>query len=266
MIQNAQPRFLTALPVFNEVKHLGSVLDLVKQHADDILVVDDGSSDGSTEELRKRDDISLLCHGTNQGYGAALRSAFCYARRHKYDVVVTIDCDGQHEPQRIRQLANLIQEGEGVDIISGSRYLDSSLDQTGDAPVDRRRINKTITREINEQLGLSITDAFCGFKAYRVSALKPLRLAENGYAMPLDFWVQAAHHGLSIREVAVPLIYLDEERSFGGELDDAARRLAHYRKTIYGALERLERYQDLPEPDPCAKLMAQTESVIPAVS
>lgn len=266
MIRKAKPRFLTALPVYNEVTHLGEVLDLVKQHADDILVVDDGSSDGSTEELKKRDDISLLCHETNQGYGAALRSAFCYARRHNYEVVVTIDCDGQHEPQRIRQLAEMLQQGSEVDIVSGSRYLDGDLDQTGEAPVDRRHINKTITRELNEQLGLSITDAFCGFKAYRVSALKPLRLAEDGYAMPLELWAQAARHKLSIQEVAVPLIYLDEERSFGGELDDAARRLAHYRKTIQQAIDRLDKHQNLPEPDPCSKLMAQTESVIPASS
>ncbi len=267
--KNQSPRMLTALPVYNESKHLSSVLDLVAQYADDILVIDDGSTDDTAAKLSKRSDIQVVTHPENRGYGAALSSAFCYAQRNGYDVLVTIDCDGQHEPQRIRHLAALCYEDEKgnssqVDIVSGSRYLDAHLEQTGDAPIDRRHINATITRELNEQLGLDLTDAFCGFKAYRVSSLKPLRLAETGYAMPLELWVQAAHLELRIREVAVPLIYLDEDRSFGGELDDAARRLAHYRSTIRKATERVEQHMRFPEPDPCAKIRVRSSSALPA--
>lgn len=264
-------RILTALPVYNESMHLSSVLDLVTKYAGDILVVDDGSTDGTAEKLAKRNDIQVVTHPENRGYGAALSSAFCYAQRHGYDVLVTIDCDGQHEPQRICSLAShCFEDAEGnpseVDIVSGSRYLDAQLEQTGDAPVDRRHINATITRELNEQLGLNLTDAFCGFKAYRVSALKPLRLAEQGYAMPLELWVQAAHLNLRVREVAVPLIYLDEDRSFGGELDDAARRLSHYRSTIRKASERVEQHMRFPKPDPCAKMTSRTTAAQPAAS
>jgi dolichol-phosphate mannosyltransferase len=227
------PRLLTALPVYNEAAHLNRVLDEVVQHADDVLVVDDGSTDGTAELLAARTDVRVVTHSPNRGYGAALHTAFCYAQKHGYDVLVTIDCDGQHEPQRVRTLAAAC---EGFDVASGSRYLDLDLDPTGEAPADRRHINQTITKELNERLGLSLTDAFCGFKAYRVAALAPLRLMETGYAMPLEWWVQAAHHGLSIREVAVPLIYLDEKRSFGGSLDDAERRLRHYREVIDRAI------------------------------
>jgi dolichol-phosphate mannosyltransferase len=88
---------------------------------------------------------------------------------------------------------------------------------------------------------LQLTDAFCGFKAYRVESLQKLDLTEQGYAMPLELWVQAAHAGLKIVEVAVPLIYLDEKRSFGGSLDDAERRLAHYREVIGRATQRVAR-------------------------
>lgn len=264
-----KPRLLTALPVYNEARYLDSVLDLVAQHADDILVIDDGSTDGTAEKLAARSDIKIVTHSENRGYGAALRSAFCYAQQNGYDVLVTIDCDGQHEPQRIRSLAALCSASadgsfEGVDIVSGSRYLDGDLEQTGSAPVDRRHINGTITRELNEQLGLNLTDAFCGFKAYRVAALKPLRLAETGYAMPLELWVQIAHLGLTVQEVAVPLIYLDEDRSFGGDLDDAAHRLAHYRQTIKQAFARVEEHMKFPQPDPCAELAARIESASPA--
>ena len=81
---------------------------------------------------------------------------------------------------------------------------------------DRCRINRLITEELNRRLGLSLTDAFCGFKAYRVAALAKIELTEPGYAMPLELWVRAVQLGLRIVELPVPLIYLDEKRSFGG--------------------------------------------------
>ena len=227
------PRCLTALPVFNEAKHVDSVLDLVVQHADHVLVVDDGSTDGTSERLAQRQDVQVLTHPHNRGYGAALKTAFEEAIRQRYDVLVTIDCDGQHEPQLIRTLIDQCGKPcqHGPDIVSGSRYLDTTLD-TQLAPADRRRVNRTITAELNERFSLNITDAFCGFKAYRVASLPKLHLTEAGYAMPLELWVQAAHHGLSVTEVVVPLIYLDEERRFGGTLDDTATRLDYYRRVI----------------------------------
>ena len=94
-------RSLTALPVFNEVKTVDAVLDEVKRYSDNVLVVDDGSTDGTLELLTRRDDILLEVHAANRGYGAALSTAFQYAIDNHYDVIVTIDCDGQHEPQRI---------------------------------------------------------------------------------------------------------------------------------------------------------------------
>ena len=217
-------RFLTALPVFNEAKFVNSVLDEVLRYSSDVLVVNDGSTDGTTDLLRMRDDVRVVDHGDNRGYGSALRSAFQFAAQSGYDVVVTIDCDGQHEPQRIPRFVRACQS---VDIVSGSRYLKQ---YAGDSPPpeDRRYINRLVTQELNERLSLGLTDAFCGFKAYRVAALQQLQLTESGYAMPLELWVQAAACSLRIVELPVPLIYLDEDRSFGGHLDDAKTRLDYY--------------------------------------
>jgi len=228
----ALPRFLTALPVYNECRHVTAVLDEVAKYATDVLVVDDGSTDGTSKLLAERDDLDVIVHPENRGYGAALKTAFEYAVLLRYDVLVTIDCDGQHEPQRITQLA---AECQNADIVSGSRYL---LDQqsTEQVPAERRQINQIITAELNERLGLQLTDAFCGFKAYRTSALAKLELEESGYAMPLELWVQAACHKLSIQEAPVPLIYLEEDRSFGGALDAADIRLTYYREVIDRAI------------------------------
>ena len=215
---------LTALPVFNEVQYVDEVLDQVKQYSEHVLVVDDGSTDGTAEKLASRSDVTVVCHEENQGYGAALRTAFQYASDNGFEIVVTIDCDGQHEPQRIPLFVQACQD---VDIVSGSRYL-KVFDGDSVQPETRRAINMQVAAEIQRRLGIRLTDAFCGFKAYRVSALNKLDLAENGYAMPLELWAQAAANKLDIIELPVPLIYLDESRSFGGVLDDAHTRLEYY--------------------------------------
>lgn len=236
-----KPRVLTALPVFNEATHVAGVLDQVRRYADDILVVDDGSTDGTADVLASIPGIRVATHPENAGYGAAIRTAFEYSIAHEFDVLVTIDCDGQHEPSLIPQLAAAVypDAGEPVDIVSGSRYL-QHFDGDSLPPEDRRRINMQITEHLNKVLGLRLTDSFCGFKAYRTLALECVKITETGYAMPLQFWVQAARLGLKIVEFPVPLIYLDETRTFGGALDDARRRLAHYHDVLNRELDAFQ--------------------------
>src|SRR5262245_40604948 len=94
-------RFLTALPLSHESTPVHPLLDEVGRYAQDGLGVDDGSTDGTRELLEARADIKTIRHEKNRGYGAALKTAFEYAVANKYDVLVTIDCDGQHTPQRI---------------------------------------------------------------------------------------------------------------------------------------------------------------------
>jgi glycosyltransferase involved in cell wall biosynthesis len=227
------PRFLTALPVYNEHSHVNPVLDEVIRYAGDVLVVDDGSTDGTSELLAARSDVRTIRHETNRGYGAALKTAFEYAVQNQYDMLVTIDCDGQHTPQRI---CSLVAACDHADFASGSRYL-CTKEVARQAPAERRQINTQLTRELNERLGLSITDAFCGFKAYRVPVLAKLTITEPGYGMPIEVWVQAAYHQLKIVEVPVPLIYLDEERSFGGSLDDGRKRMEYYHRVLDSAID-----------------------------
>jgi dolichol-phosphate mannosyltransferase len=226
-------KFLTAIPVHNEEKYLEDVLREVSRYARKILVVDDGSTDQTPALLSRFPSIEVIRHPRNLGYGAGLRSAFNHALGSGYDGLVTLDCDGQHEPSRIPEIAGRLAD---ADIVSGSRYL-RVFDPDQKPPEERRRINVEVTRWLNDCLGLNLTDAFCGFKAYRRSALEHFEITENGYAMPLQVWVQAVRHGLSIVEAPVPLIYLDENRAFGGALDDSTFRLEHYRRVFQEALQ-----------------------------
>jgi dolichol-phosphate mannosyltransferase len=229
------PRFLTALPVYNEARHVHDILEQVRRYSPEILVVDDGSTDGTADILAGEPGIQVVRHPKNRGYGAALQSAFALAEQNGYEYLVTIDCDGQHQPCRIPLF---VEACENCDMVSGSRYL-KHFEGDSEPPEARRRINERLTGEINQRLGLNLTDAFCGFKAYRVSTLPSLHVAEPGYAMPLEVWVRAAKAKLRIQELPVPLIYLEEARSFGGALDDAETRLKYYREVIDRAMVEL---------------------------
>lgn len=245
-------KVLTAIPVYNEERHLENVLHEVQRYSPNILVINDGSTDRTAELLgrftlprvpckpdcqsvlhgKRSRGVKVITHARNSGYGAALISAFAYTLEHDYDFLVTMDCDGQHEPARIPVLLEAIHD---ADIVSGSRYL-RDFRQDSAPPEDRRHINQFITAELNEQLGLRLTDAFCGFKAYRREALARLHITEPGWGMPLQLWVQAARQGLRIKEVGVPRVYLDPNRAFGGMLNDAEERLAYYRRVIANAV------------------------------
>lgn len=224
-------RFLTAVPVYNEARHVRGVLTAARRYCPDLLVVNDGSTDGTAELLDAEPDLHRIDHPKNRGYGAALISAFAYALDHDYDVLVTMDCDGQHEPGRVPVLLEAIHD---ADIVSGSRYL-RDFRQDTPAPTDRRFINASVTREINARYGFDLTDAFCGFKAYRREALARLKITEEGWGMPLQLWVQAARQGLRVKEIGVPRLYLDPNRAFGGVMNDPEQRLAYYRGVLASA-------------------------------
>ncbi|MFG0256886.1 MAG: glycosyltransferase family 2 protein [Phycisphaerales bacterium JB043] len=228
-------RILVTIPVYNEQRYIERVIPRVLEHTDEVLVIDDGSTD-ATPTLLATHPVEVIRHRVNRGYGRSLRDAFLWADTFGYDWVVTMDCDEQHEPDSLPVFFDAI-ERDDADIISGSRYINTD-NANGSPPPDRRAINETITREINDRLGLRLTDAFCGFKAHRVEAQRKVSFDENGYAFPMQLWVRGVAAGLRIREIPVRLIYNDPNRSFGGPLDDSCHRLAHYRKALHCEIEK----------------------------
>ncbi|MCC6228096.1 MAG: glycosyltransferase family 2 protein [Phycisphaerales bacterium] len=232
-------RTLVAIPVYNEENTLRSVVERVLMHAGNVLVVDDGSTDASTS-LLPRLPVDIIRHTINRGYGRSIRDAFAWAMADGYDWVITMDCDLQHEPDELPNFFDRIHD-DCADVISGSRYLPASKAEGLLPPHERRRVNTIITRELNERLSSRLgvlTDAFCGYKAFRVDALRSLNLSEDGYAFPLQFWVQAAARRLRVAELPVTLIYNDPNRSFGEGLDIASVRLEHYRRVLHRELSR----------------------------
>lgn len=220
-------RTCVVMPVYNEAPTVASVLDAVRAVFDGwIVVIDDGSTDDTAAIVRRRDDVILIQHEVNGGYGAALAQGFRTAIDLGANTVISMDVDGQHEPRHIAEFCAEI-EACGADVVSGSRYLPGS-GSTGEAPPNRRAINHQVTEMINDVTGWGLTDAFCGFKAYRAEALERVRIDEPGYAMPLEFWARAWRAGLTVCEMPVERIYCDHDRSFGHDLDDPETRMSYY--------------------------------------
>jgi dolichol-phosphate mannosyltransferase len=219
------------IPVYNEERHLEGLLSRLRQvYSEDVLLIDDGSEDRSPGILKELEGprTHVLIQGDNEGYGATLISGFREVVHRGYDFLITMDSDGQHRPDWIPEFFEAIPDW---DIVSGSRYLAES-ESSGVVPSERQAINREITAYLNEITHYNLTDSFCGFKAYRVAALAKLSITERGYAMPLQLWVQARHHGLRVIERAVSRIYDDPNRRFGHGLDDPKVRRQLYLDTI----------------------------------
>jgi glycosyltransferase involved in cell wall biosynthesis len=213
---DAPLRAVIVMPLYNETETLAGVLDEVRRHtAARIVVVNDGSTDGSGEILAAAEarlpDVHVLTHPLNEGYGQSLIDGFRYAIDGGFDVAVTIDCDRQHEPWLI---PDFLAASRQFDIVSGSRYHPEAPGAQDPAPPDRQRLNEEITRIVNELTGYRLTDAWCGFKAYRVAGLARMRLDERSYGLPLQVWLQAARLGLTVTEIPVPRIYKNPARRF----------------------------------------------------
>lgn len=229
---------LILLPCYNEEKTLGQVLKGVLRWGSgcDVLVVDDGSEDNTPKILSTFTEIKIIRNHTNLGYGWALIGGFRFARENGYEVCLTMDCDAQHEPALIPKF---LEEIEGWDVVSGSRYLNPPQ---ASPPQDRYQLNMEITKIINEITGFHLTDSFCGFKAYFVPSLCKLNLNEPGYGMPLQFWIQAKKAGLRIKEIPVPLVYMDFSRTFPGGLRNVENRKQYYLGIIKKELQDWQRF------------------------
>lgn len=230
---------LVIIPVYNEEQHLEGLLQRLREvYLGDVIFIDDGSADCSPCVLGKLegDAVKVVRHSTNRGYGATLLRGYAEAICGGYEYAITMDSDGQHKPEWIPEFFEVVKDW---DIVSGSRYLVEEVGN-GQAPVERRTINKQITQWLNQSCGFSLTDAFCGFKAYRVAALTKFNITETGYAMPLQFWVQSYKLGLRITERPVSRIYDDPNRRFGNGLDDPEVRLRYYKQVLQDEFAKVD--------------------------
>lgn len=159
-------RVLVVIPALNEQGRIGPVVERVRtQVACDVLVIDDGSTDGTGAEASTA-GARVARHATNLGYGSALQTGYRYALRHGYDAVLQLDADGQHDPDSIPALLAGL---ERADVVVGSRFLAPGSYR----PPLTRRLGMTLFGLIGGYLsGQRLTDPTSGYQAISREALK----------------------------------------------------------------------------------------------
>ncbi|MBC7090218.1 MAG: glycosyltransferase family 2 protein, partial [Methanobacteriaceae archaeon] len=168
-------RIAALIPAYNEELTIGTIILLCREYVDEVIVVDDGSTD-RTAKVAEAAGARVIRHEKNRGKGAALKTGF---KATDADVIVTLDGDGQHNPNEIPKLVRPIIDGM-ADIVNGSRYLSGSDKNT---PFYRRVGQKILDKATNILTRLDITDTQSGFRAFSKDTIPYFNFKEDGFAI-----------------------------------------------------------------------------------
>jgi len=203
------PKVIVCVPAYNESKNIAKVIKGTKAYCSEIIVCDDGSTD-DTYRIASECGAIVVRHPINKVYGAAIKTLFRVANERGADVLVTLDSDGQHDPNQIPLVLEPILK-EGFDIVIGSRFLNE--DDRRKVPAYRSFGIKTITKFAQLTSYNNITDAQSGFRAYSSNALAKIDLIEEGMAVSTEILMRGGEKNLLIKEVPITVSYDIEDAS-----------------------------------------------------
>lgn len=218
-ISSGELLYTAIVPVYNEAENVRKFMLVLRKHAEDILAVDDGSSDGSAE-IVKSTGVRVIRHSSNMGKGAAVLTGIKAART---EDIILIDGDGQFSPSEIPLFTEKLKE---CDLVLGNRFHEGL-----EMPFHRLVANKLLKFLLSRTLG--INDPLIGFRALKRS--KFLKLHENGFEHDLEMIFLAREKGLKVCEVPVSVSYkIKKSSSPAGVM----RKFFYYAKLLYYALRR----------------------------
>jgi len=200
-MNNNKMKITIGIPAFNEEKNIASIIIKLKEITDSIIVCDDGSSD-LTAKIADTLGATVIKHGKNKGYGAAINSIFKKCNEINTDVLVTFDADGQHRINDLQKVLKPIINDE-ADIVIGSRFLDNQ----SDVPGYRKVGIKIITQVTNTSIKKKLTDSQSGFRAYNKKILTQINPSDTGMGISTEILIKASGKGLRIIEVPIKISY-----------------------------------------------------------
>jgi dolichol-phosphate mannosyltransferase len=204
---------LVIIPTYNEAESLPLIVGRLRQAVPSahVLVADDGSPDGTgaiADEMAVDDGhVHVLHRTTKSGLGAAYLASFRWGTTRGYDVLVEMDADGSHRPEHLPAMLDAL---EGADVVIGSRWVPGGGVENW--PRRRQWLSQGGNRYTQLMLGLGVSDATAGYRAYRSDALEQLDLdtvASQGYCFQVDLTRRAVRAGL--RVVEVPITFVERE-------------------------------------------------------
>lgn len=212
---------LILIPAYNEENNIGLLLEKLTglYRAENILVIDDGSCDG-TPEIAEDAGVNLLINERNMGKGKTLMRGFKYAVDNSYETLITMDADLQHRPEEVPYFYDLYQKEE-VDLIIGTRDYSG-----GQMPCLRFLVNKTTSIVTSLLSGVRIHDSQSGFRLISTDILEQINLRTKRFQMETEIIVKAARKNFSIAEIPVSTVYRKESRSHINPFVDTLRFVA----------------------------------------
>lgn len=200
------------IPAYNEAKTIGNLIKQLKQQNLDIVIIDDGSID-NTYQIAKASGASVLKNDTNQGKGISLTKGFNYALSCNFDAIITMDADGQHEPQDIPVFLNSAAHSNNT-IFIGNR-----MANVKNMPWLRLITNKSMSWLISSIIKQHIPDTQCGFRLIKKDGLERIKLQSNKFEIESELLIKASRLGFKIESVPITTIYTGEKSKINPFID-----------------------------------------------
>ena len=222
-------RAVALIPAFNEARTIAAVVEGVRAAVDRVIVVDDGSTDGTGDRAREA-GAEVAAHAANRGKGHAVRTGLARVVEGGFTHVLLLDGDLQHLPQ---EASSLLAEAatSGADVVIGERRFERTR-----MPASRYHANRIGSRVLSWFVGTPVRDTQCGFRVFRVDALRPLRLRATGYEIETEMLVKVRRRGGRVAAVPITAVY-DGQRSKLRPVRDTTRTC--FLAVYYRFLERL---------------------------